>query len=340
MKKVAVVILNWNGKKLLEQFLPSVIKYSNPNFADIIVADNASKDDSVALVRKKFPEIQIIQLDKNYGFAEGYNQTLKQITHPYTLLLNSDVEVTPNWLEPLLELMESDRQIGAIQPKIKAQKQKDHFEYAGAAGGFIDYLGYPFCRGRILDHIEPDYGQYDQIREVFWASGAALLVNTRQYLEVGGLDSDFFAHMEEIDLCWRLKNRGFRILCQPESTVFHLGGGTLPNNSPRKLFLNFRNNLLMIYKNTPSEKILRTLFTRMLLDGVAAIKFLTELEFANFCAVFRAHFSFYSLLDKTRAKREKLLTSVLVKSHKEIYTKSIVFAYYFKRRKNFSDLKF
>ena len=340
MKKVAVVILNWNGKKLLEQFMPSVIKNTNTELADVVIADNASSDESISFLESNYPEISIIQLDKNYGFAEGYNKALKQLSNKYYVLLNSDVEVSENWLEPLFELMESDKKIAAIQPKIKSLQQKDHFEHAGAAGGFIDYLGYPFCRGRLLDKIEEDKGQYDTIREIFWASGAALFVRAEQYHAAGGLDKDFFAHMEEIDLCWRLKNRGFRILCNPESTVYHLGGGTLSNHSSRKLYLNFRNNLLMMYKNLPKGKALKILFIRMILDGLAAIKFLLELKISSFFAVIKAHISFYGKFKIFRKKRTQLLPSIKQANHREIYNKSIIVRYFLKKQKYFSELNF
>lgn len=340
MKKIAVVILNWNGKKLLEQYLPSVIKYSNPQLSEVIVADNASDDDSLIFLKDNYPEVKTICLSKNYGFAEGYNQAILQLEHPYVMLLNSDVEVSPNWLDPMLKLMESDPDIAAIQPKIKAYKQKEMFEYAGACGGFVDYLGYPFCRGRILDKVEKDEGQYDCITEIFWASGAALLVRKEKYIEVGGLDADFFAHMEEIDLCWRLKSRGNRILCHPHSTVYHLGGGTLPNNSSRKLFLNFRNNLLMLYKNLPPQKLYTTIIKRMILDGVAAIKFLITMEPSNFWAVVRAHYSFYRMLKKYRKKREVEISQMSYTNHPQMLSHSIIICYFIRKQRNFSVLKF
>ncbi|MFA8433659.1 MAG: glycosyltransferase family 2 protein [Marinifilaceae bacterium] len=339
MKKIAVVILNWNGRKLLEQFLPSVIQHTNPEIAEVIVADNASSDESIDFLQTNYPEIQRILLDQNYGFAGGYNRALQELPHPYFVLLNSDVEVAPNWLEPLLELAESNSNIAAIQPKLKAWHNKNEFEYAGAAGGFIDYLGYPFCQGRILNQLEEDHNQFDEIKDIFWASGAALFIRGELYKKLGGLDTDFFAHMEEIDLCWRLKNRGYQIAYHPKSTVYHLGGGTLPMNHPRKLFLNFRNNLLMLYKNLPQNRLISTMFRRMIMDGVAAMKFLLSFEFSNFAAVFKAHMSFYKMLPAYQQKRNQLLPFVKQNFHKEIYPDSMIIAFFLKKQKYFSQLK-
>lgn len=340
MNRIGIVILNWNGKDLLEKFLPSVVSYSKRDWAEIIVADNASNDDSIAFLEKNYPEINLIKLDKNYGFAEGYNRALTQLSHSYFVLLNSDVEVSENWLDSIYQQFESNPDIAAAQPKIKAYHKKTDFEYAGAAGGFIDYLAYPFCRGRIFDNIEEDRSQFNKNIDIFWASGAALFIRSQIYNKIGGLDSDFFAHMEEIDLCWRIKNQGYRIICDTNSTVYHVGGATLPNNSSRKLFLNFRNNLLMLYKNLPANNFIFTLLIRMCLDGVAALKFLLSGEFANFFAVFRAHLSFYSLLSKFRQKRKVLVAKTTCKNHKEIYKKSIVIDYYLRKKKSFSSLDF
>ena len=340
MNRIAIVILNWNGKELLKKFLPSVTTHSNREWADVIIADNASTDHSISFLKDNYPNLQRIQLDKNYGFAEGYNRALAQLPHSYFVLLNSDVEVTENWLDSIYTQFEKYKDIAAAMPKIKAYHKKTDFEYAGAAGGFIDYLGYPFCRGRILDSIEKDKGQYDKTIDIFWASGAAMFVRAEVYKQAGGLDSDFFAHMEEIDLCWRIKNLGYRIICDTNSTVFHVGGATLPNHSSHKLFLNFRNNLLMLYKNLPSHKLLFTFLARMILDGVAAFKFLLSGEVSNFTAVFKAHMSFYSLLKKYNLKRKQSLRLVSKEHHPEIYQNSLIIDYYLKSKKVFSDLNF
>ncbi|MRT91790.1 glycosyltransferase family 2 protein [Ancylomarina sp. 16SWW S1-10-2] len=340
MNKIAVVILNWNGKKLLEQFLPSVTQFSNREWAEVIVADNASSDDSLDFLKAEYPSLKTIVLDKNYGFADGYNKALDQLDHDYFVLLNSDVEVSENWLDPIYDLFEKENDIVAAQPKIKAYNNKSEFEYAGASGGYIDHLGYPFCRGRVFDTMEPDTGQYDQLTDVMWASGAALFIRSEIYKKVGGLDGNFFAHMEEIDLCWRIKNRGFRIVCHPSSVVYHVGGATLSKSSSRKLHLNFRNNLYMLYKNLPSEKLLPTMLLRMMLDGVAAVKFLVSLEFDNFMAILKAHFSFYSNLSKMREKRRILNPLVSKEIHKEIYKGSIISDYFIHSKKKFSDITF
>src|SRR5690554_2188671 len=256
---VGIVILNWNGKKLFDTFLPSVIKNSNFPGVEIYVADNGSDDDSVCHLIDNFPQVKLILLQKNFGFAEGYNRALRYVDTTYYVLLNSDVEVTPNWLAPCIELLEGDKSTAAVQPKILNYNKPHQFEYAGAAGGYIDKYGYPFCRGRILNRTEPDTGQFDQRSSIFWASGACMIVNARVFKEAGGFDGSFWAHMEEIDMCWRLKNRGYKIMYQPASSVFHLGGGTLPYSSPQKIYLNFRNNLYMLFKNLPEEKFYRIL---------------------------------------------------------------------------------
>ena len=253
MNKVAVIILNWNGEKLLREYLPSVIETTDTSIADIIVADNGSTDSSIELLRDKFPQVTLLKFSENYGFAEGYNRAIKETNYPYTILLNSDVATTPGWVNHLYEYMETHPEVGACQPKIRAYTNMSHFEYAGAAGGFIDRNGYPYCRGRIFDSVEEDYGQYDSVMPIFWATGAALMVRSELYLKVGGLDKDFFAHMEEIDLCWRILLEGYDIVAVPQSMVFHLGGGSLPASNPRKTYLNFRNNLLIIHLD---EKLL------------------------------------------------------------------------------------
>lgn len=334
MKQVAVVILNWNGKALLEQYLPSVVKYS-PN-ADIIVADNASSDDSLSFLAENYPHIRVVQNDKNYGFAEGYNKALESIENELILLLNSDIEVTENWLDPLVEVMK-DETIAGCQPKIASFNDKGKFEHAGASGGFIDRNYFPFCRGRIFDHVEEDKAQYDDTREIFWASGAALLIRNKLFKEVGGFDSRFFAHMEEIDLCWRIKSRSFRFLVVPESTVYHLGGGTLPYSSPKKVYLNFRNSLMMLIKNHEGL-LLPKLFWRMSLDGIAGLRFLLRGEFAQVAAVWRAHMYQYlnlrSLL-KSRRELKKLRSNP---NNAGLFMGNIIWNYYIKKAKVFKDL--
>ncbi|MCF6242878.1 MAG: glycosyltransferase family 2 protein [Bacteroidales bacterium] len=297
--KVAVVILNWNGEKYLKQFIPALIKNSNSDEVVLYVADNASSDDSVQYLRDNYPQIKLILLDENYGFAGGYNKALQQINAEYYILLNSDVEVTSNWIFPIIEKLDQDKSIAAAMPKIKSFNKKTYFEYAGAAGGFIDKYGYPFCRGRILDTIEKDAGQYDDEREIFWASGACMFVRSSVFHEHDGFDADFFAHMEEIDLCWRMKNSGYKIMYYSDVEVYHVGGGALPNNSPFKLYLNFRNNLFMLYKNLPKGKLFQTLFLRMILDGASALVYLLQFSFSSFSAVFRAHIAFYKSLKNT-----------------------------------------
>ena len=271
-KQIAIVILNWNGRELLERFLPSVIAHTPTEQADVIVADNGSTDDSLELLQAKFPTVKTICLDRNYGFAEGYNQALKPINHPYTVLLNSDVEVTPGWLDAPIAALEKEADIAAVQPKIRAQRNKDYFEYAGAAGGFMDRYGYPYCRGRVFDVVEKDKGQYDAPTEILWATGACLFIRTQVYKEAGGLDAGFFAHQEEIDLCWRLRSRGYRLVCTPQSVVYHVGGATLNAESPRKTFLNFRNNLLMLYKNLPEKDLKQVMRIRFWLRTEADIR--------------------------------------------------------------------
>ncbi|MCF6364714.1 MAG: glycosyltransferase family 2 protein [Bacteroidales bacterium] len=334
--KIAIVILNWNGKKYLEKFLPSVVKYSQGEDITIIVADNGSTDNSVSFVQNSYSEIQLILFDKNYGFTGGYNKALEQIDAEYFVLLNSDLEVTKNWIEPIIKMMDNDDTIAAAMPKIRSYEKQCSFEYAGASGGFIDKYGYPFCRGRIIGTIEEDTGQYDKTSEIFWASGAAMFVRAKLFIETGGLDNDFFAHMEEIDLCWRLKNKGYKIIVNPESVVYHVGGGTLSNNNPHKIFLNYRNNLLLLLKNLPKRKILPIIFSRLILDGLSGFIYLVGLKFGFFFAVIKAHFSFYGKIRATLKKREKNTN----KKHKEIYKRSIVFDYFIKKKKTFNKLDF
>jgi GT2 family glycosyltransferase len=335
--KVAVVILNWNGKSFLEKFLPSVAA-CNSSVSQIIVADNASTDDSVAFLKENYPGIKIIINKENGGFAKGYNDALKLIDAEYYILLNSDVEVTKGWIDSVIQLMDSDKNIAACQPKIKAYHNKELFEYAGAAGGFIDKFGYPFCRGRILDHIEADLGQYNDVREVFWASGACMFIRSECFHKLNGFDEDFFAHMEEIDLCWRLKNLGYKIMYCPDSTVYHVGGGTLSKTSPRKTYLNFRNNLQLICKNHPEEFFVFKLLWRMVLDGIAGGKFLLSGQFSHFIAILKAHFSFYSTFSKTMEKRKMLKKEIKQHTVTAVYLHSIISDFYLRGKRKFSDI--
>ena len=329
--KAAVIILNWNGERLLQEFLPSVIANTNSRLASIVVADNASTDGSVALLRERFPEVELLLLDENYGFAGGYNRAIAAREEEVVVLLNSDVEVAAGWLEPLLAALEADRRLVAVQPKIRSYRDKTSFEYAGACGGFIDYLGFPFCRGRVLGVIERDEGQYDDVREVFWCSGAALCIRREDYLAAGGLDERFFAHMEEIDLCWRIRNRGGILKVCPQSVVYHLGGGSLPVNHPRKLFLNYRNNLLMLYKNLSPKAWRRVAWRRCMLDWAAAVLFLLKGERKNVVAVFQARHEF--------ARMKKFYRQPSATPHDAcIYPHSLVFRYYFRRLRIFSRL--
>jgi GT2 family glycosyltransferase len=328
--KIAVVILNWNGVKLLEQFLPSVIQYSPE--ATIYVADNASTDESIEFVKNNYPTIKIIQNKTNQGFAGGYNQALQHIDAEIYALVNSDIEVTKNWLKPMLETFETEPETAIIQPKILDFKRKGYFEYAGAGGGFIDKFGYPFCRGRIFDTLEKDNGQYDDKTEIFWASGACFFIRSAIYKEVKGFDEDFFAHQEEIDLCWRTINKGYKIKYNSESIVYHVGGATLQQANPKKTFLNFRNSLLMLTKNLPQQSLFQVLIARMFLDGAAGVKFILEGQFAHCLAIIQAHFSFYGLFLRNFKKRENNQTKIYFK------TGSAVYAYYVKGGTIFADL--
>ncbi len=338
--KIAIVILSWNGKELFDTFLPSVIQYSNSENIEIIIADNGSTDKSVEHLKRFYPSINIIELKKNYGFAEGYNQALKHVDAEYLILLNSDVQVTENWIEPCIQLFDADEKLAAIQPKILSYNKPKYFEYAGAAGGFIDKYGYPFCRGRILNRVEEDTGQYNQPSLIFWATGACMFVRAKAYKTAGGFDGDFWAHMEEIDLCWRLKNQGYKIAYEPKSVVYHLGGGTLSYGSPKKIYLNFRNNLYMLFKNLPKHQFTRIFFARMVLDGVAAAKFILGFNYREFWAVIKAHASFYRNLGKLIQKREVTQKQVIVKNHPEVYPKSIMWKFFIQKIRKFSDLYF
>lgn len=339
MKKVAVVILNWNGRKLLEEFLPSVANFTNTEIADIIIADNNSTDDSVEFLSSYYPTLEVIALPQNYGYADGYNKTLKLLNHEYYVLLNSDVEVTANWLDPLYQYIEQHTDVAAIQPKVLAQRNKSCFEYAGAAGGFIDKLGYPFCRGRIFNQVEKDTDQYNTPLEIFWATGACLFIRSSDYWNAGGLDASFFAHMEEIDLCWRLNARGRKLVCLPESTVYHVGGATLQEESPRKTFLNFRNNLLMLYKNLSENEFKRIYTQRKALDYLAALQFLISGKRPNASAILKAHREFRVIQKEYVKERDNNLQRTTNSPIKTIYQGSILYNFYLKKRKIFSDLK-
>ena len=335
--KVAVVILNWNGRKYLEKFLPSVVA-NNTSYSEIIIADNASTDDSVSFLQNNYPTLRIIHNAANGGFAKGYNDALKHVSAEYYVLLNSDVEVTPNWIDNVITLMDNDKSFAACQPKLIDYKNKNYFEYAGAAGGFIDKFGYPFCRGRILDTIEEDENQYNDLREIFWATGACLFIRAECYNDSKGFDEDFFAHMEEIDLCWRLKNKGFRIMYCPYSTVYHVGGATLNKTNSHKTFLNFRNNLILICKNHPPKYFISKLITRMVMDGIAGCKFLLAGQFSHFLAVLKAHYNFYKSLGTTLQKRKQLKLEVKSYTTTAVYLHSIVADFYLRGKKTFKEI--
>ena len=327
IKDIAVVILNWNGKPLLEQFLPSVTSYSDK--ASIYIVDNASSDDSITFLKSNYPEVNIIQNTENEGYAKGYNEALKHIKEPLLCLLNSDIEVTKNWLAPIVETYNSAKDTAIIQPKILDQKQKSHFEYSGAAGGFIDKYGYPFCRGRIFDTIEKDKGQYNDTCEIFWASGACFFIKNAVFKSLNGFDESYFAHMEEIDLCWRAYNTNHKTMYVGKSTVYHVGGATLSNTSPRKTYLNFRNSLFTLVKNTDKNVLGRSL-TRMALDGIAAIRFLTQFKPSHFLAILKAHGSFYLALPQLLKQRKNLK-----QLSNYYYRKSIVWNYFIKKQIKF-----
>ena len=335
LPRVSVVILNWNGQDLLKQFLPSVCASNYPNL-EIIVGDNASSDNSVAFIKENYPQIRVICNEKNYGFAGGYNKVLEQLKSDYFILLNTDVEVHPDWINPVIQLMESDEQIAAAQPKILSYKHKERFEYAGAAGGFLDIFGYPFCRGRIFDYVELDNGQYNDVREIFWASGAALFVKRDRWIQVEGLDEDFFAHMEEIDLCWRLKNIGFKIMYCPDSVVYHVGGGSLDAGNPFKTYLNFRNNLILIQKNRSLFFASLIIFCRIWLDLLSIIKFLNDGKKKDAWAVNKAHISFFKGIFKNGEKARKIRTSGF--NSTGLIRKSIVWQYFVLEKKTFKSL--
>lgn len=336
--KVAIVILNWNGAKMLSTYLPSVINYSRDE-AEIFVADNASTDDSMSWLSKHYPMVKQIALDRNWGFAEGYNKALGHIDAEYYILLNSDIEVTHHWLTPLIEFMDAHPQVAACQPKLLSVFDHDQFEYAGACGGFIDRYGYPFCRGRIFQTVENDDGQYDDPCKIAWATGACLMIRSRDYWETGGLDGRFFAHSEEIDLCWRLRSRGRDIYCVPDSQVYHVGGGTLPKNNPMKTFLNFRNNLTMLYKNLNDKDLKHVMRVRWWLDYLAALQMLLfGHHWGDFCAVFKARKAFKRWRNEFEFDRQKIQNSRLVQDEKILNSYSILWKYYVKGMKKYSEI--
>lgn len=339
-RKVAVVILNWNGVKLFPDFLPSIIEHSQGDNVEVIVADNGSTDNSLTFLKENFPSVTLLDLKINYGFAKGYNVALNQIDADYFVLVNSDVKVKGNWIESCIAHFENDPQVVAVQPKVMDYNRPEYFEYAGATGGFIDKLGYTFCRGRILDSVEKDENQYDYSSEIFWATGACMFVRADAFKTSGGLDCDFWAHMEEIDLCWRWKNQGYKIVFEPGSVIYHLGGGSLEYGNPRKVFLNFRNNLFMMYKNLPRKKFKRTMFIRMVLDAVAAMKFLAGRELKAFLAVVKAHLDFYKNLNALGQKRKALRQLVVCDDHKQVFPKSIMWKYFVRKKHKFSELDF
>ncbi|MEO9964334.1 MAG: glycosyltransferase family 2 protein [Reichenbachiella sp.] len=334
MASVAVVILNYNGVGYLEQFLPSVVQHSSD--AEIIIADNASTDHSIEFLEKNYPGLRVIQLEKNLGYAGGYNLALKDINYDYSILLNSDIEVTPNWIHPIINYMEAHAGVVACQPKILDYQNKEKFEYAGAAGGFIDYMGYPYCRGRILDELEIDHGQYDEISDIHWATGACMFVRTSSFKDAGGFDDDFFAHMEEIDLCWRFRLMGHSLKCIPESKIYHVGGGTLNKLNPRKTYLNFRNNLSLLLKNETASRLVWQLPFKVLLDWAAACKFALDNSWSHSWAILRAQMAFVILISKNLKKR------ALISRNKKINLQNsnflLPFQYFIKGKKTFDQI--
>jgi GT2 family glycosyltransferase len=339
MDKVAIVILNYNGRNFLEKFLPSVIRHSSAY--TVYVADSASKDDSVSWMQANYPQIKLIRLSNNHGYAGGYNRALAEIKAEYYVLLNSDVEVAPNWLNPMIQLLDEQPQIAACQPKLLAFDNKTQFEYAGAAGGYLDWLGYAYCRGRIFEHCETDHGQHDTAVPVFWASGACLFIRAELFHKMGGFDEDFFAHMEEIDLCWRLHIGGYQVYCCPESVVYHVGGGTLPPSNPFKTYLNYRNSLAMLYKNLPSEKRWKIILFRLILDGISSLRYLPKGQWRDIWAIVRAHFQFYAwifgILPQKRKKIIQEIGPIKEQQSLPISPKSIIWAYFVQGHKTFDS---
>ena len=338
MQKTAVVILNWNGQKLLERFLPALLLHTPAETAEIIIADNGSTDDSESFLASRYPQIRCVVFDKNYGFAEGYNRALSQLEHEYVVLLNSDVEVSEHWLETAIDYLDAHPEVVALQPKLLDYKDKSAFEYAGASGGFIDIYGYPFCRGRIFTTVEKDEGQYDNPAEVFWATGACLFIRLKDYREAGGLDKNFFAHQEEIDLCWRLKARGKKIVCLPQSIVYHIGGATLKMEHPQKTFLNFRNNILMVYKNLPEKYYRKTMIFRFLLDYLAALQFLLKGYPANALSVLKARRDFNRQKKNYQSIRKENLDKTVVESPSGILFHCLLWNYYIRNQKKYKQV--
>lgn len=336
-KRIAIVILNWNGCEMMRRFLPSVVRHS-ADCAEVIVADNGSTDDSCAMLRREFPEVGLITLPENYGFAEGYNRALRGLEAEFYLLLNSDVEVENGWLEPLLEYMDAHPETAACQPILRSQRQPESFEYAGAAGGMVDCYGYPYCRGRVFDTVEQDHGQYDDIVPLLWATGAALMVRRADWEAAGGLDGRFFAHMEEIDFCWRLRTRGRGVVCVPQSRAYHVGGASLAQGNPRKTFLNFRNNLLMLYKNLPEADLRKVMRVRRVLDYVAALQFLVKGDAANARAVMRARREFRRLRADFLPQRQENLRCMTEPHPEGLSRFCLLYQYYAKHRKTFAQL--
>jgi GT2 family glycosyltransferase len=339
MNKTAIVILNWNGIGFLKMFLGTVVKHSMIPETDIYVADNGSTDGSAEWVANNFKEVKLIIFDKNHGFAGGYNIAVNQLDTTYLLLLNSDIEVTEGWLNPLVTFMDNNPDVASCQPKIRSYYNRDYFEHAGAAGSFIDKYGYPFCRGRIINKVEKDSGQYNSPADVFWSSGACMIVRTDAWRKCGGFDSDFFAHMEEIDLCWRFHKAGYRVSYNPESVVYHVGGGSLPYSSPFKTYLNYRNSLFLLYKNLPDNKLHSTIFLRKLLDGLSAIIFLFKGDLSSVKSIWKAHADYYKNMHELKKKRGIVKKLEISHSPEMILNKSIVFEFYIKGHKTYKSLQ-
>lgn len=335
MSKLAIVILNWNGKRFLERFLPTLLR-TLPDYAEVVVCDNASKDDSVAFMEEHFPQVKLLLNERNEGFARGYNLALQRVEAKYYCLLNSDIEVTDGWIEPVIEQMDANEKIAAVQPKLRSFDRRDEFEYAGASGGYIDKYGYPFCRGRVFSNVEKDRGQYDDVIDIFWATGAAMFVRSDVYHLMEGLDGDFFAHMEEIDFCWRIKNLGYKIKVNPASVVYHIGGGTLPKNNSFKTFLNFRNNHFLLIKNLPARRLFPTFWARLFLDNLAALVFLLQRHGRDFLSVYKAQFAVLSQYKKMKAKRK----GMSFEAYKDVCHTSILFQYHIKRKHRFDGQSF
>ena len=339
MKQISVILLNYNGQKHLETFLPSVVQYTPSYLADIVLADNASTDGSVAWVKENYPMIETMVFEKNFGFADGYNIAIGRVKTPYVVLLNTDVEVTKGWLLPMIEYFEAHSKVVAVQPKILQYKRKTHFEYAGACGGFMDIFGYPFCRGRIFDSVEEDKGQYDNPRKVFWATGACLMVRRVDFVDYGGFDENFFAHQEEIDLCWRINARGREVAVVPKSVVYHLGGGTLSMQDARKTYLNFRNNHFLLYKNLSFGRWVLLAIMRFFLDYMAALSFVARGKMADAKAIVKARIDFLRMKRKIRPLRKKNMEHTICPSIPLVYHGSLLFQYHFLRRRKFSQLR-